>query len=129
MVKRLRIPRLEPSGTRAKLRAWDRPREGRPYSADDSRRMEREPWRRRGYGAEYRRNRQAALDRTGGRCASCGRQIASRDAGGRWRMDGGEVHHAVPLRDGGAASAANLVPLCIKCHKQADTALRRRENG
>ena len=62
---------------------------------------------RRGSGAARRRFRQAALRKTGGRCARCG----SRD-----RV---EAHHRVSLVDGGTNSAANAEALCFKCHRSA----------
>lgn len=126
MAKRLRIPRLEPSGTRAYLRAFDKPRPSTPYSIDESQRREREPWRRDGYGRAYRAERQRVIQAQHGRCKDCGRQVATwKD--GRW--SGGEVHHERPLRDGGGHEAGNLVLLCPACHHRRDAARRRREKG
>jgi len=124
-VKRLRIPRLEPTGTRAKLRAWDKPRPAARYTADDSERSEREPWRRTGYGRAHRAERQRVAARQGGRCAYCGRVCAVFD-GEKWR--GGELHHETPLRRGGESNGRRVL-LCTSCHRKADAALRRRESG
>ena len=65
--------------------------------------------------AEYRRNRRRALDRTGGKCARCGKVIAVRDGDG-WRMLEGGVHHIVNLKEGGGHATGNLAPLCDGCH-------------
>ena len=126
MAKRLRIPRLEPSGTRAKLRAYEKPRTSTRYNVDEQKRREREPWRRQGYNRAYREERQRVIQRQQGRCADCGRQVATcKD--GRW--SGGEVHHEKPLRAGGTHEGGNLVLLCPACHHRRDAARRRREKG
>ena len=127
MARKLRIPRLEPSGTRAYLRAYEKPRtSSTPYSVDDRGRKQREPWRKDGYGRAYREERQRVIQRQQGRCADCGRQVATwKD--GRWT--GGEVHHEKPLRAGGGHEAGNLVLLCPACHHRRDAARRRREKG
>ena len=83
-----------------------------------------EPWRGSYHGAAYARNRIAAIERTRGHCAACGCTCAER-VGHRWRMRGGEVHHVVPLREGGDDSPANLVLLCRSCHRAADAERRR----
>ena len=82
-----------------------------------------EPWRASYHGAAYSRNRVAAIERTGGRCASCGTPCAERTASG-WRMRGGEVHHIIPLAEGGDDSPGNLALLCTPCHHAADAARR-----
>ncbi len=53
--------------------------------------------------------RKKALKRSGGVCAACGEDF-SRIAQCL------EVHHAVPLRDGGSNDQENLVVLCSACH-------------
>ena len=56
-------------------------------------------------GRPWERARDAALRRAGRRCGNCG---------GTGRL---EVHHKVPLSEGGAAyDVCNLVVLCRKCH-------------
>ena len=81
---------------------------------------------RKSYGsAEYRRNRQIALDITGGRCAMTGVRIAEK-IGGEWSMLGnGGVHHVVPLSEGGTDDLSNLMPLCTKAHALVEAELRR----
>ena len=82
---------------------------------------------RSSYGkADYQRNRQRALQLTHGRCARCGRVIARKEHG-QWRTEGGGTHHIVPLRRGGTNDLRNLVPLCDRCHAQADAEERRRD--
>ena len=108
------IPRLEPPGKRDKP-----PRKYKP----EAERLKAEPWRRSGYGAAYRSRRREAIERTGGRCARCGRSVAILTAEG-WKMRGGEVHHVRPLAEGG--SEGELVLLCVKCHRYADAKLRQR---
>jgi len=49
--------------------------------------------------------RRKVLDRDAYRCRECGRA-------GRL-----EVHHKRPLKDGGSNALANLVTLCVCCHK------------
>ena len=98
-----------------------RPRKARPRRQDRS----GEPWRSSYGGAEYRENRQAAMRRTRGRCASCGR-VAAVLEGGEWKVRGGEVDHIVKLRDGGDDSASNLQLLCIPCHRRKDRETGRR---
>lgn len=51
--------------------------------------------------------RRQAIDRDGGRCTQCGRP-------GRL-----EVHHLVPLKDGGENTQENLTTLCRSCHISA----------
>ena len=82
------------------------------------------PWRVEYGRAEYRKARQAAITRSGGRCAACGK-VCAECIGGRWRtLDSGGVHHIVPLSGGGTNAPSNLVLLCVPCHNRAD-ALRR----
>ena len=108
------IPRLEPPGKRGKP-----PRKYKPEAI----RRKAEPWRRSGYGAAFRARRQKAIERTGGKCARCGRPVAIQTPDG-WRMKGGEVHHVRPLAEGG--HDGGLVLLCISCHRIADSRLRHR---
>ena len=93
----------------------------------DATRGEREPWRLRYAWPSYRRARQEAIGRTRGACSVCGRACAER-RGGEWKTArlGGEVHHIVPLADGGTDDADNLMLVCKSCHAKLDTAARRR---
>lgn len=130
MAKRLRIPRLEPLGTRAVLRTHEAPRK---HSNADSRthaqRLVNEPWRKDGYGAKYRRNRQAVIERQKGRCADCGKVVATKHNGVWKSTKGGQVHHVKALCDGGSSSADNGVLLCPHCHALRDAARRRAQQG
>lgn len=65
----------------------------RPGSLD--RRLPRHQWRRL---------RRAVLDRDAWRCRRCG---------GAGRLD---VHHVVPVADGGTDDPANLEAICRDCH-------------
>lgn len=87
------------------------------------------PERSRYSSKAYREARQAALSRTQGRCASCGARIATWRSG-RWVMlpGRGGCHHSTPMRSGGSDSAANLVPLCSRCHNRLDAELRRSDS-
>ena len=87
------------------------------------------PWRSR-YGTKaYKDACQAALSRTGGRCAVSGARIADmRD--GRWVMRPcGGIHHRVPLSQGGSDDPSNLVPLHVSVHNRVDAELRRKRKG
>lgn len=128
MVKRYRIPRLVPNGTHADVltHAPSRKRTGRK---SDKERLESEPWRATGYGHDYRMVRQIVIEHQHGRCADCGRVVATKDKG-RWKCtQGGQVHHKVPLCDGGTEEMDNLVLLCDSCHGLRDAARRRAQRG
>ena len=115
------IPRLDPDGV---ARYGSRPRKSAPrkYKSEAERRKA-EPWRRNGYGQEYRARREVAIEAARGRCQACGRIVAIRTPNG-WRMRGGEVHHVRPLAEGG--HGGELMLLCVRCHRAADAKLRRR---
>lgn len=81
------------------------------------------PWRRRYDTAAYRKARQLVIERQGGRCAACGRQVAAR-SGGRWAVTYGGVHHIRPLSQGGSDGAGNLVLLCAACHNRVEAERR-----
>ncbi len=49
-------------------------------------------------------------------CEICGWQRASRD-----------VHHIVPIKDGGSNEITNLITLCPNCHREADRNLISQE--
>lgn len=106
-----------------------RPRPKRKPTRGDQTRGEREPWRRRYAGAEYRRSRQAAIARTKGRCTDCGRRCAWHD-GTQWRTAGmgGEVDHIKALCEGGTDDADNLALRCKSCHKKRDDMRRKARN-
>ena len=46
------------------------------------------------------------------RCADCGRTLNFSDHKKDWRID-----HRLPIYKGGKTTLANLVPLCLDCHK------------
>ncbi|MGH2843603.1 MAG: HNH endonuclease [Solirubrobacteraceae bacterium] len=66
----------------------------------------REDRRRDGqvYGAEWRRQRQRALERDGHRCTQCGSRMHL------------TVDHIVPVSQGGSHDLSNLATLCETCH-------------
>lgn len=129
MAKRLRIPRLVPDGARAKVitHVQPRPRQSRRSDKD---RLANEPWRKHGYGSEYRSQRQQTIERQQGRCKDCSKQVAIKQADGTWSCSlGGQVHHEVPLCDGGSSRASNLVLLCPSCHYKRDALRRSKQRG
>jgi hypothetical protein len=74
-----------------------------------------DPGRSQGYGARWRRARQAALQAAGNRCEVCG------------ATDGLQVHHIDgrgPL-DPGANALSNLRVLCLRHHRRAEVERRR----
>lgn len=81
------------------------------------------PWRVEYGRVEYRKARQAAVQRSMGRCASCGRKCAEL-SGGTWRVACGGVHHIRALSQGGSSDVSNLVLLCPSCHNRIDAARR-----
>lgn len=85
---------------------------------------------RAGYGTSgYRRARQLAIERAGGRCERCGRVAALR-AGETWVTEWlGEVHHVTPLSAGGTNDAGNLCLLCTRCHHETHEEGRRAADG
>lgn len=54
------------------------------------------------------------LRRAGGICELCGRPAPFRDINGEPFL---EVHHIVPLSEGGADSTSNTAALCPNCHR------------
>lgn len=95
----------------------------------DATRQQREPWRRSYGDPEYQRNRQTAIERTGGRCTDCNRMCAEK-RDGRWYTAslGGEVDHLVALEDGGTNEVGNLALRCKSCHGKRDAARRREKD-
>ena len=85
------------------------------------------PWRVEYGRVEYRKARQAAIQRSMGRCASCGRKCAEL-SGGTWRVTCGGVHHIRALSQGGGSNVSNLVLLCPSCHNRIDAARRAAGN-
>ncbi|MBO7702039.1 MAG: hypothetical protein J6S36_03915, partial [Eggerthellaceae bacterium] len=60
------IPRLDPDGV---ARFGPKPRKRAPRThRPEAERRKSEPWRKDGYGAEYRMRRQAVIAGAGGRC-------------------------------------------------------------
>lgn len=93
----------------------------------ESSRFADNPWRRQYDTAVYRKARQQVIERQAGRCASCGRQVASKQPNGHWSTLGGGVHHIQPLSKGGGNVLGNLVLLCTLCHNRIEA--ERRRNG
>lgn len=121
------IPSLEPDGIRSVAVRGHRPRDKTPRRyRPESERLAAEPWRSSGYGQEYRRARELCIDRARGRCERCGRTVAVKSRG-KWRVERGEVHHEVPLAEGGGCETLRL--LCIPCHRAVDAELRRARRG
>lgn len=62
----------------------------------------------------------------GGRCALCGwratEELISHNRRTQYAY-GNEIHHLIPVRDGGRATFDNLILLCPNHHKQADLGL------
>lgn len=77
----------------------------------------------RGYGAAWRRLRDAVMQRDGGLCQTCREQ-------GRVTV-AVQVDHIVPKTDDGTDDESNLQAICADCHKSktAKEALRARERG
>lgn len=86
---------------------------------------DRHPSRANYSSAEYQRNRQRVLTKYNGKCALCGKTIATRK-GGVWKCQGGDIHHMKALIEGGSNEIGNLVPLCRACHAKSDADRRRR---
>lgn len=129
MTKRLRIPKLVPQGAHAKVVTHVQPRP-RSNRRSDRERLDAEPWRAKGYGGQYRSQRQKVIERQCGRCKDCGKQVATKQADGTWSCSlGGQVHHKVPLSEGGGHGASNLVLLCPSCHYKRDAKRRRSQRG
>ena len=118
------IPRLDSDGV-ARYGAKPRKRAPRTYRPEAERRKS-EPWRKDGYGSEYRARRLAEIEDARGRCRRCGRTVAIKTVDG-WRVKGGEVHHMVPLAQGGRGG--RLMLLCIPCHRIIDAQMRRARRG
>jgi 5-methylcytosine-specific restriction endonuclease McrA len=55
------------------------------------------------------------VQRAGGHCQLCGGEAPFKDKNGDPYL---EIHHAVPIRDGGSDSAENLIALCPNCHRK-----------
>lgn len=73
---------------------------------------------KRGYGSEWRRTRELALDRDLGLCQECKRQ-------GRLKV-GTDVDHIIPKSRGGTDDLSNLQTLCRECHKEKTYSERKR---
>ena len=114
------IPRLDSDGV---ARYGAKPRKRAPRTKEqEAARRKNEPWRKTGYGSEYRARREAVITAAGGRCQRCGRTVAVMTSDG-WRMKGGEVHHVRPLAQGGCDG--RLILLCKSCHGLLDAEMRR----
>lgn len=84
------------------------------FGAEREEIRKRQKWRAGYSDPEYRKNRELAIRRDGGRCAKCGRSDLPL-----------EVDHRIPLSKGGTNALGNLVCLCVVCHREKT--LRRRK--
>lgn len=55
------------------------------------------------------------VQRAKGYCQLCGHEAPFKDKDGAPYL---EIHHIVPLRDGGSDSPENLIALCPNCHRK-----------
>ncbi len=80
----------------------------------------REPKHGRRYGRSWQRIRSAYVSAHPlcERCARAGRYVPVE-----------EVHHIVPLRDGGTNDWDNLMSLCHKCHAEIHAEMGTRSHG
>lgn len=121
------VPMGKPCPRCSAARAKAKPHGPARTPEQERRRNGSEPWRRHYGSAEYQRNRQRALDATGGCCAVSGARIADK-VGGRWVMrPNGGVHHIVALSEGGTNDVSNLVPLDVRVHAQVEAERRRND--
>lgn len=63
---------------------------------------------KRDYGDNWKELRQEVLVRDKNTCRKCGKNPSK------------QIHHIIPLRDGGENKKENLITLCKKCHNIAD---------
>lgn len=61
--------------------------------------------------------RKHVIERAHGHCQLCGCAAPFKDSEGHPYL---EVHHVIPIRDGGKDSLDNLVALCPNCHRKMD---------
>lgn len=66
----------------------------------------------------------AALARANGTCANCGMSGPFKCADGRFFL---EVHHIIPLSEGGEDTLRNAVALCPNCHRACHFSLETNE--
>ena len=57
------------------------------------------------------------VQRAKGLCQLCGCEAPFKDKDGDPYL---EIHHVIPLRDGGTDSAENLIALCPNCHRKVE---------
>lgn len=65
-----------------------------------------------------------------GKCAICGWKISENlviHKGKALPSYGCEIHHIVPVSEGGSGELDNLIMLCPNCHKKADYGVITRE--
>lgn len=131
MTKRLRIPRLDPTGVHAQIITHQQPRPRYQSKQDDKTRLKNEPWRAKGYDKRYRKARQKVIAAQGGRCKVCGKKVAELTSNGRWSCArlGGQTHHTNALCNGGNSEASNLILVCPTCHARLDAERRRGDRG
>ncbi len=87
------------------------------------------PWLPQGCRGEGHRGRSMmefvkdwVYARDGGKCQICGRAVNGAHYAGdipheKWFPTEYEIHHIIPVSEGGANCMANLVTACLKCHR------------
>ena len=63
---------------------------------------------KRDYGDNWKELRKNVLERDNNTCRKCGKSPSK------------QVHHIIPLREGGKNEVKNLITLCKRCHNIAD---------
>ncbi|QLH74953.1 MAG: HNH endonuclease [Methanomassiliicoccales archaeon] len=74
-------------------------------------------------GMARRKIRSAVIDRDGHTCTQCGRDLNKYP---KWYT---EVHHVIPVVEGGSDVPENLVTLCMECHGRHTDELNKRIFG
>lgn len=75
------------------------------------------PQKVRLYISDLRGTRQAVISRANGLCQLCGSEAPFQEADGTPFL---EVHHLVPVANGGSSELENLVALCPNCHRKLE---------
>lgn len=110
------------AGCTEHARAADR-RARKPRTREQDRERERSAKYRAKYRSpDYKRARQRAIRRYGGKCAICGAEAFRRNAKGVWvqLIPGAGVHHPTKLSEGGSAAQDGMIPVCPACHAELD---------
>ncbi|WP_199241245.1 HNH endonuclease [Halorubrum sp. SP3] len=66
--------------------------------------------------------RERVLDRDDHTCQRCGCAVESEN---RSSQRSAEVHHLIPRAAGGPDALANLITLCLRCHKEAHSTMSK----